>query len=243
MKTIWTLILMTLTFVAKGQSVDSLNEDLIITYIEVPPSFPGGQGELMKYIDNNLRWLQGEEAIEGQVIVEFWIKEDGQVSNVKILRGLCETCDKEALRIVTEMPAWTPATQKGRPLSTRIVLPIHFGLRRNVDSSIVFGGSKRGDFKRAILELRRDGTGKYICWLGPHGWAWRDRLRFQWEINNDSLRVKLIDDKSNRLLFSGVIKGKRLLSYSDGPFGIIGTYYLVTRNREKAIEKLKEDGE
>jgi protein TonB len=128
MKTIWTLILTTVTFVAVGQKVDSLNEDLIITYIEVPPSFPGGQGELKKYIDKNFKWTERQITIEGKVFVEFWIKEDGQVSNIKILRGLCETCDKEALRLVTEMPRWTPATQKGKPLRTRMVLPIYFGL-------------------------------------------------------------------------------------------------------------------
>jgi hypothetical protein len=103
--------------------------------------------------------------------------------------------------------------------------------------------SKSGDFKKTILELRRDGTGKFICWLGPHGWAWRDRLKFQWTIINDSLKVKWIDDKPEQMMFSGVVRGKRLLSYSGGPFRIIGTYYLVTKNREKAIEKLKEDGE
>src|SRR5687768_3165412 len=123
MKTIWTLILMTVTFVAVGQMVDSLNEDLIITYIEVSPSFPGGQDELKKYIYKNFKWTEGQITIEGKVLVEFWIKEDGQVSNIKILRGLCETCDKEALRLVTEMPPWTPATQKGKPLRTRMVLP------------------------------------------------------------------------------------------------------------------------
>lgn len=119
---------MTLAFTVLGQNVDSLNEELMITYIEVPPSFPGGQDELKKYIDKNFKWTQGQETTEGKVFIEFWIEKDGQVSDVKVLRGLCETCDKEALRLVTEMPNWIPATQKGKPLKTRMVLPIKFGL-------------------------------------------------------------------------------------------------------------------
>lgn len=114
---------------------------------------------------------------------------------------------------------------------------------QDIDSSLVYGGSKRGDFKKTLLELRGDGTGKFICWLGPHGWAWRDRLKFQWTISNDSLSIKWIDDRPGQMMFSGVVRGKRLLSYSGGPFRIFGTYYLVTKNRQKAIKKLREDGE
>ena len=79
------------------------------------------------YIHRNLKWPEGQVAIKGKVFVEFWIREDGQVSDVKILRSLCETCDKVALRLVEGMPSWTPATQKGKPLRTRMVLPIYFG--------------------------------------------------------------------------------------------------------------------
>ena len=72
--------------------------------------------------------MQGQLTVEGKVFVEFWIEPTGDITNAKVIRGLCDTCDKEALRLVTEMPKWTPATQKGKPIRTRMVIPIKFGL-------------------------------------------------------------------------------------------------------------------
>ena len=125
-----TILLLIATFSTRGQEIDSTdNEDeLMITFIEVAPSFPGGQKELNRYIEKNLKWTQGQRTVEGTVFVEFWIENNGEIKDAKVIRGLCDTCDKEALRLVTEMPKWTPATQKEKSIKTRMVLPIKFGL-------------------------------------------------------------------------------------------------------------------
>ena len=130
MKRLITILLLIGTLNALGQEIDSTDkeDELMITYIEGAPSFPGGQEELNRYIEKKFKWRQGQRTVEGKVFVEFWIENNGQIKDAKVVRGLCDTCDKEALRLVSEMPKWTPATQKGKPIRVRMVLPIKFGL-------------------------------------------------------------------------------------------------------------------
>lgn len=129
MKHIFMLNLLISTFFAFGQKVDSLTrgDEVIITYVEVAANFPGGQDALNNYIEKNFAWTQRQEIVQGNVFVEFWIEKNGEIKDAKVIRGLCDTCDKEALRLVTQMPKWTPAKQKEKPIRTRMVLPIKFG--------------------------------------------------------------------------------------------------------------------
>ena len=129
MKTISTLLLMLKLFLVFGQTADSTNQDqFIIDYIGDAPSFPGGHEALKKYLERNLKWSQGQVTIEGKVFVEFWVEANGAIMNIQIIRGLCDTCDSEAMRLVSEMPKWIPAKQNEKPIRTWMVLPIAFDL-------------------------------------------------------------------------------------------------------------------
>ena len=129
MKAFWTLFLSSIAVVVGAQSVDSLDfDEQIIDFIEIAPSFPGGKEALDNYLKENFNWTQEKVKVEGTVFVEFWIKEDGRIDKAKVVRGLCETCDKEALRLVSEMPVWSPAQQNGKPVPIRLVLPVRFNL-------------------------------------------------------------------------------------------------------------------
>ncbi len=114
---------------AFGQTKDSVTIDVPI-FIDplIHPSFPGGQDSLIKYIDNNFNWAQGQSTVNGKVFVEFVVDVDGKISDVKIVRGLCDSCDKEALRLVKSMPTWIPGMQNGRKVKTKMLLPITFEL-------------------------------------------------------------------------------------------------------------------
>ncbi len=89
--------ILTKHIVASVQKPDSLTKDdeLIIIYIEVSPSFPGGQEGLKKYIENNFNWTQGQLTVQGEVFAEFWIEPTGDIKDAKAIRGLCDTCDTE----------------------------------------------------------------------------------------------------------------------------------------------------
>ncbi|MEQ1790498.1 MAG: TonB family protein, partial [Rickettsiales bacterium] len=112
-----------------GQTNDSVTSDTTVFADPlIYPTFPGGQVGLKEYIDKNFNWTQGQLTIGGKVFVEFVVDVDGKIKDAKIVRGLCDSCDKEALRLVTNMPAWTAGTENGKKVKTKMVLPIKFGL-------------------------------------------------------------------------------------------------------------------
>lgn len=96
-----------------------------------PPQFPGGEQALEKYLINSLK-LSPEvfaTADKETVYVGFIVKKNGKLKNVKITKGLKNVpfyYKKEAIRLVENMPSWTPAYHKGRAVSSYQLLPIEF---------------------------------------------------------------------------------------------------------------------
>lgn len=106
-------------------------EEKIFVVVEEQPSFPGGESARMKYLRNNIEYpqLARESGIEGTVYVTFVVEKDGAISDVRILRGIGGGCDKEAIRVVTEMPKWKPGKQRGKSVRVQFNMPIRFTLQ------------------------------------------------------------------------------------------------------------------
>jgi protein TonB len=68
-------------------------------------------------------------AIEGRVLVKFWIKEDGSINSLKVIRSLYPSLDVEAMRLVKLLPHWTPAIKNGKPIAMWYTLAINFYLK------------------------------------------------------------------------------------------------------------------
>ncbi len=111
-----------------GESTTS--EDKVFYEPEQIAEFPGGMGELMKWLSENVRYPKGEE-VSGRVIVQFKIDADGRVSDPKIMRGLSSEADAEAIRLVLSMPVWKPGMINGKPVATNFTLPISFRLENS----------------------------------------------------------------------------------------------------------------
>lgn len=106
-------------------------EEKAFCYItEVMPVFPGGEGELMKYIANNLKYPEDaiKKKIQGKVICRFIVTELGEISEVTVLRSLDASVDDEAIKVLKQMPKWTPGQQNGKNSKVYYVLPITFKL-------------------------------------------------------------------------------------------------------------------
>lgn len=103
----------------------------VYTYVEQPPAFPGGEGELTKYLQENIKYPQEarEVGIQGKVYLSFIVGRDGNITDIKVVRGLHYACDKEAMRVVKSMPRWTPGKQNGNNVTVQFTLPISFQLR------------------------------------------------------------------------------------------------------------------
>lgn len=106
-------------------------EPEIFTVVANMPEFPGGYEALVKYLSENIKYpkLAKETGISGTVFVTFVIEPDGSVSSIAVLRGEPGGLTEEAVRVVSEMPAWTPGKQRGKPVRVRMNLPVKFVLR------------------------------------------------------------------------------------------------------------------
>ena len=106
-------------------------ESKVFDVVEEQPSFPGGQGALMQWLSDNIKYpvIAAENGIQGRVIVQFVVSKTGSISNVNVVRGVDPSLDKEAVRVVKAMPNWTPGKQNGTTVNVRYTLPVTFKLQ------------------------------------------------------------------------------------------------------------------
>ena len=105
-------------------------EDSIYTMVDPMPGFPGGDEARIKFLVSNLKYPEKarKEGIEGRVFISFVIEKDGSISTIKLLRGIGNGCDKEAMRVVSIMPQWEPGKIDGNPVRVQFNMPFHFNL-------------------------------------------------------------------------------------------------------------------
>ena len=107
------------------------NEVKDIDRVDEKPSFPGGESAMKSYLNSNVNYpvVAQENGVQGRVIVESIIEKDGSMSDVKVIRSVDPSLDREALRVVKAMPKWTPAKLKGIPVRTKCTTPVVFRLQ------------------------------------------------------------------------------------------------------------------
>ena len=114
--------------VAQTDSLPAASPEKIWKVVEEMPTYRGGRPAWEQYLRQNLRYPEAAKraGVRGNVYVGFTVCEDGSILNPEIVRGIQYDCDREALRLVAEMPNWVPGKQGGRPVPVRYVLPIRF---------------------------------------------------------------------------------------------------------------------
>jgi len=104
----------------------------VYTVVQEMPEFPGGAGEMMKFIQKNFHYpeIEKEAYITGKCFIKFIVEPDGSISNVQVLKGIFNEpdCNKEAVRVVESMPKWSAGKQNGKPVRVYFNIPIsiHF---------------------------------------------------------------------------------------------------------------------
>jgi periplasmic protein TonB len=106
-------------------------EEVILTFADDMPEFPGGESSLLKFLGSNVRYpvIAQENGIQGRVYVSFVVNETGNINDVCIVRGVDNSLDNEALRVVRSMPKWKPGKQDGKTVKVRYNVPIFFELK------------------------------------------------------------------------------------------------------------------
>ena len=108
-------------------------KNVVYDVTETLPQFPGGQGVMLKYLADNIKYPASavKAKKQGRVIVGFIVQKDGSITHAKIVRSIDPELDAEALRVVKGMPKWTPGTQLGKPVSVKYTLPVKFSLQKD----------------------------------------------------------------------------------------------------------------
>ena len=106
-------------------------QNKVFDVVEQQPQFPGGMGALNQWLGSNIKYpaMAAENGIEGRVIVQFVVERDGSVSGVHVVRGVDSSLDKEATRVVAQMPKWIPGKQNGSAVRVKYTVPVTFRLQ------------------------------------------------------------------------------------------------------------------
>ena len=103
----------------------------VFDVVEQMPQYPGGDAALMQFLNVNLRYppIAEENGIKGRVVCQFVVECDGSISDVRVVRSVDPSLDKEAVRVIKAMPKWSPGMQNGAPVRVRYTMPITFTLQ------------------------------------------------------------------------------------------------------------------
>ncbi|MEM6738331.1 MAG: TonB family protein [Bacteroidota bacterium] len=102
----------------------------IFTIVESMPEPEGGYEAFYKFVNKKLKYPARARRmdIEGTVFMSFVVDENGDMTEIKILKGIGAGCDEEVLRIFEKPPKWIPGKQRGRAVKVNKVMPIKFVL-------------------------------------------------------------------------------------------------------------------
>lgn len=103
----------------------------IFVVVEHMPEFPGGMAALTKYFSDNVRYpvIAAENGIQGRVICNFTVWKDGTIRDIQVVRGIDKSLDREAIRLIENMPKWKPGEQRGKKVSCKYTVPVVFKLQ------------------------------------------------------------------------------------------------------------------
>ena len=109
----------------------AVEETKIFEVVEQMPQFKGGDAALMEYLQKNIKYpvIAEENGIQGRVVCTFVVERDGSITDIKVVRSVDPSLDKEAVRVIKSMPKWNPGKQNGSAVRVKFTLPVTFRLQ------------------------------------------------------------------------------------------------------------------
>lgn len=117
--------------IAQPEPPKQPEESKVFDVVEQMPSFPGGQGALLEYLASHVKYpvVAQENGVQGRVVVSFVVERDGSITDVRVVRSVDPSLDREAARVVSSMPRWTPGKQNGSAVRVKYNVPVMFKLQ------------------------------------------------------------------------------------------------------------------
>ena len=106
-------------------------ETKVFDVVEEMPQFPGGPSALMQYLSSNIKYpvVAEENGVQGRVVCTFVVERDGSITDVRVIKSVDPSLDKEAVRVVKSMPKWIPGKQNGSAVRVKYTVPVTFRLQ------------------------------------------------------------------------------------------------------------------
>lgn len=125
-----------------AKDFDMSGKDITKNTIQGEPEFPGGSDNMFKFINTNMKYPKTarKNGTQGEVIIGFVVEADGTLTNFKVIKGIGDGCDEEALRIMKIVPRWKNGVRNGKPAPINYSVPISFSLD-NQTSKVITGDS------------------------------------------------------------------------------------------------------
>ena len=103
----------------------------VFDVVEEMPHFPGGPAALQAFLSSNTKYpvVAQENGVQGRVIVSFVVERDGSITDVRVVRSVDPSLDREASRVVRSMPRWSPGKQNGSTVRVKYTVPVVFRLK------------------------------------------------------------------------------------------------------------------
>ncbi|MBQ8646165.1 MAG: energy transducer TonB [Bacteroidales bacterium] len=119
-------------YVVEQVEEEEVEEEIPFAIVEQKPTFQGKDANAFtKWVFSKIVYpeIAKENGVQGRVTLQFTIDTDGSVTNVKVLRGVDSSLDKEAVRVVSSSPKWKPGMQRNKPVKVKYTFPVVFNLR------------------------------------------------------------------------------------------------------------------
>jgi len=121
------------TYVAPvEEEEEEVDENFVFVTVEKMPEFPGGEAALLKWIADHINYptIAAENGIQGRVSCTFTVNADGSVTDVQVIRPRDPNLDKEAIRVLKQLPKFKPGEQRGKPVRVKYSIPVNFRLQQ-----------------------------------------------------------------------------------------------------------------
>jgi len=106
-------------------------ETKVFEVVEQMPQFPGGDAALMQYLSSHIKYpaVAEENGIQGRVVCTFVVERNGSITDVRVVKSVDPSLDKEAVRVIKSMPNWIPGKQNGSAVRVKYTVPVTFRLQ------------------------------------------------------------------------------------------------------------------
>lgn len=111
-----------------AEAEEIVDDSKVYDVVEQMPSFPGGQQNLFNYLSSHINYPAAalENGIQGRVICTFVVEKNGSIGDVKVVKSVDPSLDKEAVRVIRNMPNWNAGKQNGLPVRVKYTVPVTF---------------------------------------------------------------------------------------------------------------------